>query len=115
MVKRKRRSKSTPEICPREYSEFLSWKERRDTARERLTRLTDRERQIAMLVANHCMNRDIAAHLNLSEKTVEKHRANAYRKAGCDCLVEFVQLLTIADLESPPADGSDPPASSSDG
>jgi len=42
--------------------------------------LTDRERQILKLVAEGHTNRRVAAHLNLSIKTVEKHRSNLMRK-----------------------------------
>jgi len=42
--------------------------------------LTERERQILKLVAEGTRNRDIANHLCICEKTVEKHRANMMRK-----------------------------------
>ncbi len=42
--------------------------------------LTDREREIAQLVADGHTNRRIAAHLHLSTKTVETHVANIFGK-----------------------------------
>jgi DNA-binding NarL/FixJ family response regulator len=42
--------------------------------------LTVRERQIAGLVADGSSNRDIAAGLSLSERTVENHVSNILRK-----------------------------------
>jgi DNA-binding NarL/FixJ family response regulator len=42
--------------------------------------LTTREREVAKLVAEGYKNREIAAFLSLSPKTVEKHRANMMRK-----------------------------------
>lgn len=42
--------------------------------------LTEREREVVKLVAEGYKNREIAEHLVLSIKTVEKHRANIMRK-----------------------------------
>ncbi len=44
--------------------------------------LTEREQEIARLVAAGQMSKEIAATLNLSVRTVEKHRANIMEKVG---------------------------------
>jgi DNA-binding NarL/FixJ family response regulator len=44
--------------------------------------LTEREQEIARLVAAGPMSKEIAARLNLSVRTVEKHRANIMEKIG---------------------------------
>jgi DNA-binding NarL/FixJ family response regulator len=44
--------------------------------------LTEREQEIARLVAAGQMSKEIAAQLNLSVRTVEKHRANIMEKIG---------------------------------
>lgn len=44
--------------------------------------LTERELEIARLVAAGQMSKEIAAQLNLSVRTVEKHRANIMEKVG---------------------------------
>jgi len=44
--------------------------------------LTEREQEIARLVAAGQMSKEIAATLNLSVRTVEKHRANIMEKIG---------------------------------
>jgi DNA-binding NarL/FixJ family response regulator len=44
--------------------------------------LTEREQEIAKLVAAGQMSKEIAAKLNLSVRTVEKHRANIMEKIG---------------------------------
>lgn len=43
-------------------------------------KITNRERQVLLLIASANSNKKIAAELNLSVKTVEKHRANLMRK-----------------------------------
>jgi len=42
--------------------------------------LTSREREILKLIAEGLTNKDIAAHLYISSKTVEKHRSNLMQK-----------------------------------
>ena len=44
--------------------------------------LTEREQEIARLVAAGQMSKEIASQLNLSVRTVEKHRANIMEKIG---------------------------------
>jgi DNA-binding CsgD family transcriptional regulator len=48
----------------------------------RLTTLTPREHEVAVLVADGRTNREIATQLYLSEKTVEKHVSHAMKKLG---------------------------------
>ena len=43
-------------------------------------KITNRERQVLLLIASANSNKGIAARLNLSIKTVEKHRSNLMRK-----------------------------------
>ncbi len=42
--------------------------------------LTHREREVIKLIAEGSRNKEIAAYLSLSEKTVEKHRSNLMKK-----------------------------------
>jgi DNA-binding NarL/FixJ family response regulator len=59
-------------------------------------KLTARERSILKLVAEGRTNRAAAEYLNVSPKTVEKHRANVMRKLGLRNVAE----LTLIALES---------------
>jgi predicted ATPase len=45
-------------------------------------RITHREQEVVELLARGCTNRQIADHLHLSVKTVERHLSNLYRKLG---------------------------------
>ncbi|HET7095715.1 MAG TPA: LuxR C-terminal-related transcriptional regulator [Thermomicrobiales bacterium] len=50
----------------------------------RPTRLTPRELQVLREIAAGKSNREIAAALFLSEKTVERHVSNIYAKSGAE-------------------------------
>jgi two-component system nitrate/nitrite response regulator NarL len=57
--------------------------------------LTNRELQIIECIIQHLSNKDIANKLFISERTVETHRKNIYRKTntkGVATLVQFVKL-----------------------
>ena len=61
----------------------------------RLEALTSRERSILQLVAEGRTNRGAAAYLNISPKTIEKHRASLMHKLGLRNAAE----LTLAALD----------------
>jgi FixJ family two-component response regulator len=67
----------------------------------RLTTLSRRERQVLDLVVVGRLNKQIALELDLSEKTVETHRANAMRKMGAASLVELVRMVVQGKAERP--------------
>ncbi len=55
-------------------------------------RLTPRERQVLQLVVEGLINREIAATLGISPKTVEKHRASLMSKLGVHDIPALVRL-----------------------
>jgi len=63
--------------------------------RSRLEALTPRERSILQLVAEGRTNRGAAEYLNISPKTIEKHRSSLMHKLGLRNAAE----LTLAALE----------------
>jgi len=78
---------------------FRSWQLRRDAARQQIRRLSRRELQVAQLVSRGLANKSIALELEISVKTIEKHRANATRKLGVGSTAEMVRLTVLADHE----------------
>lgn len=52
--------------------------------------LTQREREIIKMIAEGLKNKEIAEHLFLSIKTVEKHRENLRRKLDLHGIIDFV-------------------------
>ena len=58
-------------------------------------RLTDREVEVLRLIARGYANKEIAAQLNLSVKTIEVHKANGMRKLGLRGRIDIVQFAII--------------------
>lgn len=48
-----------------------------------LAKLTNREIEIAELFAWGASKKEVANHLNVSERTIENHARNIYEKTGC--------------------------------
>ncbi len=59
----------------------------------RLAALTPRERQVLQLLRNARSNRQVAAVLGISEKTVEVHRKHILRKMGVHTALELVKAI----------------------
>jgi FixJ family two-component response regulator len=65
---------------------------RRENARARLSTLTQREHQVMLLVVAGKVNKEIAAELNLSHRTVEIHRGRVMEKTGTRSLTRLIEL-----------------------
>jgi DNA-binding NarL/FixJ family response regulator len=59
----------------------------------RLSGLTPRQRQVAELLARGYSNKQIAARLCVSVRTVESHRANIYEKLGISSIRELYVIV----------------------
>jgi two-component system, LuxR family, response regulator FixJ len=75
-----------------------SLKLREARARSRLQRLTRREREVLMGVADGMSNRRIGEHLAISPRTVEIHRANMLTKMGAQHTSEAIRIAIEASL-----------------
>jgi len=60
--------------------------------------LTEREREILKLIAKEYTNRDIAEELFISERTVETHRKNIFRKTKTNSLVGLIKFAYANNL-----------------
>ncbi len=70
-------------------------------AREQLTSLTAREKQVMSYVVAGKLNKQIAAELGISAKTVENHRARVMDKMGVKGLAELVHIANLLKMDSP--------------
>jgi len=72
----------------------------------RIEALTDREREVLGYVASGWLNKEIAAEVGISERTVKFHRANLMDKVGAGSLADLVRLATQTGLSTrPPPSG----------
>jgi len=76
---------------------YMAWMQRRDEARSRMQRLSPRETEVVARVSAGLPNKSIACELEISVKTIEKHRANAVRKLGVQSTPEMVRIAVLAD------------------
>jgi DNA-binding NarL/FixJ family response regulator len=60
--------------------------------------LTPRERQILQLIWSGLMNREIAARLNITVKTVEAHRATMMKKVRVSNTAQLIKTAIQEDL-----------------
>lgn len=62
--------------------------------------LSERERQVLNLIAKECSNKQIAEKLFISERTVETHRKNIFRKTNTTSLVGLIKYAFANNLIS---------------
>jgi len=67
-----------------------------------LVQLTEREREVLRRVAQGLSTREIAAHLGISARTVESHRANLMRKLDLRSVALLTQFAIREVLIDPP-------------
>jgi DNA-binding NarL/FixJ family response regulator len=73
------------------HQSFMTPSVRNLTERRGTNRLTQRERLVVKLIAQGLRTREIAAHLQISQKTVETHRSAIFRKLELDTLADVVR------------------------
>jgi FixJ family two-component response regulator len=66
--------------------------EDREAVRKRFEQLTRRETEVMEQIVRGAANKEVAARLGLSPKTVEVHRANVMRKTQAHSLAELVRM-----------------------
>jgi RNA polymerase sigma factor (sigma-70 family) len=68
---------------------------------ERLRTLTPREQEVLMLVVSGLLNKQIAAQLGTSEKTIKVHRAHIMQKMQVQSVAQLVHVVEKLDLNPP--------------
>jgi FixJ family two-component response regulator len=82
--------------------EILQERQRMAGLRARYTSLTPREREVFALVVSGLLNKQAAAKLEVSEKTVKVHRAHAIRKMGAQSLADLVRMAVHLGIAPEP-------------
>lgn len=65
-----------PSMIPALNNQLLN----RDTDKDKISMLTNRELEVLVQVANGMFNKEIATNLNISERTVKNHISNIFKK-----------------------------------
>ena len=73
---------------------------RQDGIRANLKLLSPREREVLDRVVQGQANKVIAAELELSQRTVEIHRARVMEKMQADSLADLVRMMLIVESDS---------------
>ena len=80
---------------------------RRRTERSRLIdlealhrSLTSREREVFALISSGLLNKQVAAELGTTERTVKAHRASVMIKMGADSLADLVRMAGVLHLHT---------------
>jgi FixJ family two-component response regulator len=77
-----------------------------DGLQRRFQSLTSREREVLPLVVSGLLNKQAAAHLGISEVTLQTHRTSVMRKMEADSLADLVRMA--GQLEIPVTLGRHP-------
>jgi FixJ family two-component response regulator len=77
----------------------------------RLARLTPREQEVAALVVQGRLNREIAVELGTAEKTIKVHRARVMRKLDVRSVAELARIAERTNTLRPRRRSSDEPQS----
>jgi two-component system response regulator DctR len=73
--------------------QHLKLRQAQDTLQQRLTELTDRERDVMQLVIDGLPNKLVADRLGISVRTVEVHRSRVFEKMGVKSAVELANAI----------------------
>lgn len=83
----------------KDLSKLVAW---REDAAKHIASLTPREREIMALVLAGRSNKNIAADLGISRRTVENHRALIMKKTGSKSLPALARLALAAGWNGAP-------------
>lgn len=68
-----------------------------EKTKERFRELTEREKQIVLLLTKGLLNREVGERLGISPRTVEVHRARAFKKLELHTISELIQFVHAAE------------------
>lgn len=75
------------------YEQALALRQSRDAIASRFALLTEREREVGMLLGSGMGNQDIADALGITVRTVKAHRSKVMEKTGAGSIAEYLLKL----------------------
>ena len=78
--------------------QWLATAQEKKSILERSATLSGREFEVMQGVIAGALNKQIAAHLGIAEKTVKIHRGQVMKKMGVDSVAELVRLCASASI-----------------
>ena len=85
----------------RRHRASRSERQEAQAVRARLESLTPREQEVLRCVLPGALNKQIAAHLGIAEKTVKIHRGRVMKKLGLTTVAELIQACQRAGIGPP--------------
>jgi RNA polymerase sigma factor (sigma-70 family) len=98
------RGHATPARIAWDEEEAAPLQNRLDRIGDCLDQLTERQREILRKVVDGIPNKAIALDLNISQRTVEKHREGIRQKMGVRSLAELVRTIVLYETFAQSAD-----------
>ena len=80
--------------------EARAMRDRKDDLRKRYERLTAREREVFLHLIRGQLNKQVAADLQITERTIKLHRANLLQKLEVGSMAELVRLAVDLGIAS---------------
>jgi FixJ family two-component response regulator len=74
---------------------------RRVDLEARFKSLPERQRQVFTLITAGLLNKQVAAEMRITERTVKVHRERLRRKMGADSLAELARIAELLQIHSP--------------
>jgi FixJ family two-component response regulator len=74
-------------------------REHQQTLQRRYDRLTSREREVFLHLIGGQLNKQVAADLEISERTIKLHRANIFQKLEVDSMAEMARLAVALGID----------------
>lgn len=74
-------------------------RDRQGQLRARYERLTPREREVFLHLISGQLNKQVAADLQIAERTIKLHRANIFEKLEVDSMAELARLAVDLGIE----------------
>lgn len=92
LINKVREAVTQANLCRPRHNKILN-------ARSKMAKLSEREKQVADMVAEGKTSSDIAEQLFISKRTVDIHRGHIFEKLGIKSIANLIQMVLIANME----------------